>query len=87
MSSTLEQIDWNAELVRGDLGKARIPNLRWSRPCGLGRAPFALTSPIKEMAESMTKHMLESSPITTSDGRLVGLLLQSDAVRVAGEET
>ena len=22
MSSTLEQVDWNAELVRGDLGKA-----------------------------------------------------------------
>jgi hypothetical protein len=38
------------------------------------------------MAEKMTAHMLESSPITTSDGRLVGLLLQKDAVRVAGEE-
>jgi hypothetical protein len=37
------------------------------------------------MAEYMTEHNLESSPITTSDGRLVGLLLQKDATRVAGE--
>jgi Mg/Co/Ni transporter MgtE len=33
----------------------------------------------------MAKHNLESSPVTTSDGRLVGLLLQKDAIRVAGE--
>ena len=41
---------------------------------------------IKEMAEQMTKHMLDSSPITTSDGRLVGLLLQRDAGQKAGEK-
>jgi Mg/Co/Ni transporter MgtE len=40
---------------------------------------------IKEMADHMTEHELDSSPITTSDGRLVGLLLQKDAVRLAGE--
>jgi hypothetical protein len=34
----------------------------------------------------MTSHSLDSSPITTSDGRLVGLLLQQDATRVAGEQ-
>src|SRR5216684_2230074 len=36
----------------------------------------------EEMAHFMVEHKLESSPITTSDGRLVGLLLQED---VAGE--
>ncbi|SRR5712692_56232 len=34
----------------------------------------------REMAHSMVEHKLESSPITTSDGRLVGLLLQKDVV-------
>lgn len=35
---------------------------------------------IEEMAHCMVEHKLESTPITTSDGRLVGLLLRSDAV-------
>lgn len=37
--------------------------------------PYVLA---KEMARSMAEHKLESSPITTSDGRLVGLLLLKD---------
>ncbi len=41
---------------------------------------------IKEIAEHMTTHMVDNSPITTSDGRLVGLLLRKDAVRVAREQ-
>ena len=39
--------------------------------------PYVLAD---EMAKTMVDHKLESSPITTSDGRLVGLLLQRDAV-------
>ncbi len=39
--------------------------------------PYVLA---EEMAKTMVNHKLESSPITTSDGRLVGLLLQKDAV-------
>jgi CBS domain-containing protein len=35
---------------------------------------------MEEMAHFMVEHNLESAPITTSDGRLVGLLLQRDAV-------
>jgi hypothetical protein len=31
-----------------------------------------------EMAHFMDEHKLDSSPITTSDGRLVGLLLRAD---------
>jgi len=32
----------------------------------------------EEMADFMAEHRVESSPITTSDGKLVGLLLQKD---------
>jgi len=39
--------------------------------------PYVLAD---EMAHTMVDHKLESSPITTSDGRLVGLLLQKDVV-------
>lgn len=40
---------------------------------------------IEEMAARMTTHHLPNVPITTGDGRLVGLLLLDDAVRVAHE--
>ncbi len=43
--------------------------------------PYVLA---EEMAKTMVNHKLESSPITTSDGRLVGLLLQKDAVDAGG---
>jgi CBS domain-containing protein len=36
---------------------------------------------LKEIAEKMVEHNVESSPITTSDGKLVGLLLRADAER------
>ncbi|HEV3405881.1 MAG TPA: CBS domain-containing protein [Candidatus Dormibacteraeota bacterium] len=39
--------------------------------------------PIKEVADFLVKHDFQSSPITTSDGKLVGLVLRSDAVREA----
>ncbi len=42
--------------------------------------------PIAEMAHYMIDHDLPSSPITTSDGRLVGLLKVEDAARVAHEQ-
>jgi Mg/Co/Ni transporter MgtE len=35
------------------------------------------------MADYMTEHDLESSPVTTSDGKLVGLLLRSEAIDLA----
>lgn len=35
---------------------------------------------IEEMAAYMMEHDLSSSPITTSDGRLVGILLKEDAL-------
>jgi CBS domain-containing protein len=35
------------------------------------------------MADFMVGHDLDSAPITTSDGKLVGVLFRSEAVRLA----
>jgi CBS domain-containing protein len=40
---------------------------------------------IHQMAHYMHEHDLESTPVTTGDGRLVGLLLREDAAREAEE--
>ncbi|HET9782991.1 MAG TPA: CBS domain-containing protein [Candidatus Dormibacteraeota bacterium] len=48
-----------------------------------GPSTFRPYVPIKEMADYMTKKDLASAPITTSDGKLVGLLLRADAVAQA----
>lgn len=73
------------------LGLLRAPEL--AKPADLrideamrpGPSTFRPYVPIKEMADYMVEHDLVSSPITTSSGALVGLLLRSDAVeRAAG---
>ena len=61
------------------------PELRIEQAMRPGPSTYRPYVAIKEMAKTMTEHKLESSPVTTSDGRLVGLLLQKDAIRVAGE--
>ena len=48
-----------------------------------GPSTFRPYVSIKEMSDHMTKRDLVSSPITTSDGKLVGLLYREDAVREA----
>jgi CBS domain-containing protein len=48
-----------------------------------GPSTFRPYVPVKEVADFLVKHDFPSSPITTSDGKLVGLLLRSDAVREA----
>lgn len=50
-----------------------------------GPSTFRPYVAIAEMATFMVEHNIDSSPITTSDGRLVGVLLKEDAVRVADE--
>jgi predicted transcriptional regulator len=50
-----------------------------------GPSTFRPYVAIAKMATHMVEHNLDNSPITTSDGRLVGLLLKEDAVRVAHE--
>jgi Mg/Co/Ni transporter MgtE len=85
---------WNACVVVNDervvLGLLRAQELergddvvdRVMRP---GPSTFRPHVPIDELAHFMVHHELQSSPVTTSDGRLVGLLLREDAVRVAHE--
>ena len=48
-----------------------------------GPSTFRPHVPIEEMAHFMTDHDLPTSPITSSDGRLVGLLRREDAVGAA----
>jgi hypothetical protein len=48
-----------------------------------GPSTFRPYVPIKEMADYMVAHNLDSSPVTTSDGKLVGLLMKADAVEQA----
>ena len=58
------------------------PVERFMRP---GPSTFRPNVPIEEMAEYMIEHDLVSCPITTNDGRLVGLLRREDAAKVALE--
>jgi magnesium transporter len=62
-----------AELVKG----RGEPVEQIMRP---GPSTFRPHVRIEEMALYMTEHDLPSSPITTSDGRLVGILLKEDAL-------
>ena len=48
-----------------------------------GPSTFRPHVPIEEMAHFMTDHDLPTSPVTSSDGRLVGVLRREDAVAVA----
>jgi CBS domain-containing protein len=49
-----------------------------------GPSTFRPFTPIAEMTKFLQEHKLDSSPITTSDGRLVGLLLKKDLIAQAG---
>ena len=49
----------------------------------LSPSTFRPHVPIGEMAEYMVAHDLPSSPITSSDGRLIGILRREDAVHEA----
>lgn len=58
------------------------PVERFMRP---GPSTFRPHVPIEEMAAFMVEHDLPTSPVTSSDGRLIGLLRREDAVRAAHE--
>ena len=51
-----------------------------------GPSTFRPHVPIEELAHFMIHHDMPTSPVTTSDGRLVGLLRREDAARVALEQ-
>lgn len=48
-----------------------------------GPPTFRPHVPIGELAEKMTKHDLDSVPVTSADGRLIGVLFRDDAIRAA----
>jgi CBS domain-containing protein len=54
------------------------------RPAPSTFRPFVT---LQEMGHFMTEHKIENAPITTSDGRLVGLLLQKDVIQAIKEKT
>jgi predicted transcriptional regulator len=67
------------ELDRGE------PDRRIEEAMRPGPSTFRPHVPIDEMASYMIRHDLESAPISSSDGRLVGLLRRQDAAKVAME--
>lgn len=87
-------IGWNVVVVvderRVVLGLLRAPELAKDPELSIeeamrpGPSTFRPYVSAKHMADYMTKHRLESSPITTLDGKLVGVLFREDVVREAG---
>jgi Mg/Co/Ni transporter MgtE len=63
------------------------PNLLVEQAMRPGPSTFRPYVSSKEMAIYMIDHELENALITTSDGKLVGLLFKSEAIRVAGSNT
>jgi CBS domain-containing protein len=63
------------------------PNLAIELAMRPGSSTFRPYVSTKEMADFMVEHDLDSAPITTSDGKLVGVLLKSDTVRLAADAT
>jgi hypothetical protein len=61
------------------------PNLAVEQAMRPGPSTFRPYVSMKEMADHMVEHSLDSAPITTSDGKLVGVLLKSDAIRLASD--
>jgi CBS domain-containing protein len=75
-----------ARIVLGLLRSKQLaldPNLPVEQAMHSGPSTFRPYVSIKEMADYMVEHELDSAPITTSDGKLVGILLKSDAVKLA----
>lgn len=82
---------WDACVVVGDdrvvLGLLREEELgrgtddRVERVMRPGPSTYRPNVPVEELVAIMTEKDVPSSPITTSDGRLVGLLVRDDIVR------
>lgn len=97
VSERVRAAGWDAVVVVNDerivLGLLRSKELTKDRDLVMekamrpGPSTFRPDVLITKMAAYMDEHKLESSPITTSDGKLVGLLLRTDATRVAQESS
>ena len=91
----VQQLGWQAVVVVNEervvFGQLRAKELALNgdrpiaevmRPGPSTFRPYVLAD---EMAKFMVDHKLESSPVTTSNGRLVGLLLQTDVLNAVGK--
>ena len=86
-------VGWNVCVVVNDarvvLGLLREGQLGASddgpveRAMGPGPSTFRPNVDIREMAHFMAEHDLASAPITTPEGRLVGMLMREDAEHAA----
>jgi CBS domain-containing protein len=65
---------------------ARDPDLRIEEAMRPGPSTYRPHVAVRDLAPLMVEHRVKSYPITTSDGRLVGLLRRDDAVAVAHRE-
>ena len=77
-----------ARIVLGLLRSEQLgmdPDLLVERAMRPGPSTFRPYVSIKEMADYMVEHKLESSPITASDGKLIGMLYRSDATDQAAD--
>ncbi len=63
------------------------PNLGVEQAMRPGPSTYRPYVPIKEMADHLVERNHDSVPITTSDGKLVGVLYKSEAVRLAASAT
>jgi hypothetical protein len=76
-----------AEVVLGLLRSEQLeeepPALSVEKVMRPGPSTFRSYVPIKEMADYLVEHQLDSVPITTSGGKLVGVLRKADATRQA----
>jgi len=78
-------VDGN-QVVLGQLRSKQLemdPNLTAEQAMRPGPSTFRPYVSTKEMADFMVQHDLDSVPITTSDGKLVGVLFRAEAVRLA----
>jgi Mg/Co/Ni transporter MgtE len=76
-------------VVLGLLRSAELgghPDLRIEQAMRPGPSTYRPHVAVQVLAQLMVEHGVESSPITTSDGRLVGLLRRDDAVAAAHRE-
>jgi CBS domain-containing protein len=60
------------------------PQLTVEQAMHPGPSTFRPYVPMKEMADYMIEHALDTVPITTSNGKLVGVVLKADAIEHAG---
>ena len=76
----------DAQVVLGLLRSEQLekePGLSVEGAMHPGPSTFRSYVPIKEMADYLVKHQLDSVPITTSAGQLLGVLFKGDATREA----